>query len=237
MSEETALQTRTQGARDVTTNPDAFATLQRVANAYAGSKLVPAHFQNKPADVIVAMLMARRLGEDPFTMMQHLYVVHGRAALSAQYVIAKANTSGVFDGPLDWRETGTMGRDDYTVTAYATLAGGREVEFCVPMSMAKAEGWTKNPKYRSMPNLMLRYRSAVLLVRLYCPEVLLGASTVEESTDIKYADATNDRPQTVEVEVEGATVVGAAGAKARLASLAAPEPIDESPEPTEDKPW
>jgi hypothetical protein len=35
-----------------------------------------------------------------------------------------------------------------------------------------------------MPQLMLRYRAAALLVRLYCPEVLMGYQTAEELEDV-----------------------------------------------------
>ncbi len=53
--------------------------------------------------------------------------------------------------------------------------------------MAEAAGWTKNPKYRSMPEHMLRYRSATLLIRLYAPEVMHGYSTAAELRDISAA--------------------------------------------------
>jgi hypothetical protein len=54
------------------------------------------------------------------------------------------------------------------------------VEATATMEMAEADGWTKNPKYRSMPEHMLRWRAAAMLVRLYVPEVLLGFYTTEE---------------------------------------------------------
>jgi hypothetical protein len=48
------------------------------------------------------------------------------------------------------------------------------------MAMAEAEGWTKNPKYRTMPDQMLRYRSATMLIRLFAPEVMMGLPVAEE---------------------------------------------------------
>lgn len=52
--------------------------------------------------------------------------------------------------------------------------------------MAKAENWTKNQKYRSMPEQLLRYRSATFLIRLYCPEVMVGVpAQVEVELDMK----------------------------------------------------
>jgi hypothetical protein len=55
------------------------------------------------------------------------------------------------------------------------------------MKEAMAEGWTKNPKYRSLPELMLRYRAATLLIRTHVPEALNGMHTVEELQDVNYA--------------------------------------------------
>ena len=49
--------------------------------------------------------------------------------------------------------------------------------------MAKAEGWTSNPKWRNMPELMLAYRASAFFARVYCPEALMGVQTTEEIYD------------------------------------------------------
>ena len=86
-----------------------------------------------------------------------------------------------------------------TCTASATLADtGEVVETIVSMEMATAEGWTKNSKYKTMPDQMLIYRAATFLVRTYCPQVLLGLRTdVEVET----------MPELVEADVEPANVI------------------------------
>jgi hypothetical protein len=50
--------------------------------------------------------------------------------------------------------------------------------------MAKAEGWTRNAKYQTMPEHMLRWRSATMLIRLFAPEVMLGIPAADELEDI-----------------------------------------------------
>lgn len=55
----------------------------------------------------------------------------------------------------------------------------------VTVSMAKAEGWTSNPKWRNMPDLMLAYRASAFFARVYCPEALMGVQTYEEVEDIR----------------------------------------------------
>lgn len=55
----------------------------------------------------------------------------------------------------------------------------------VDMDMADAEGWTKKngSKWKTMPQLMLRYRAASFFARLNCPELTMGLYTKEEIID------------------------------------------------------
>ena len=85
------------------------------------------------------------------------------------------------------------------VRAY-TLMSGVEVDFTVDMAMANAEGWTKNPKYRTMPQLMLSYRAATSLIRLYAPEVTMGMQTDEEVLgDLQQKPVEVEKPKALEV--------------------------------------
>lgn len=168
--------------------PAGLAHAKELADTMARAELlIPPHLRNKPADILLALSMAQLLGMPPLVTMQAIYVLNGKPSWSAAFVIALANRSGVFRGPIDWREEGQG--ESFAVTAYATLAGedAREVAYKVSMQMARAEGWTRNSKYQSMPSLMLRYRSATLLVRLYAPEVLMGLHTREELEDVQAA--------------------------------------------------
>jgi len=51
--------------------------------------------------------------------------------------------------------------------------------------MAKAEGWTSNKKWRTMPDHMLRFRSATFFGRQHVADLLLGVQTEEEVVDIQ----------------------------------------------------
>lgn len=162
-----------------------------LAKQFSKSSLVPKHFQNKPEDCFIGLQLAQRMGADPFMVLQNLYVVHGRPGFSAQFLIAMANQSGVFDGPIMFRTEGTG--DKMSVTAYAKHAqSGDEVHATVGMAMAKAEGWSRNPKYQTMPELMLSYRSATFLIRMYAPQVTMGLHTVEEIRDITHEVEVHD---------------------------------------------
>ncbi|WP_426163015.1 hypothetical protein [Sandarakinorhabdus sp. DWP1-3-1] len=168
-----------------------FDLLQRKAKVFASSPLIPDHLRKgRPEEALancyIALTMAEAMGENPLIVMQNIHVVSGKAGFAAQYMIARANASGIFAGRIDWRIAGTG--KDLAITAFATLRDtGQEISVTVTMAMAEAEGWTKNPKYRSMPEVMLRYRSATFLVRFYCPEVMLGYQSAEEVEDMTIA--------------------------------------------------
>lgn len=165
--------------------PAHFEHSQRVAKMFAASELVPPHLRGKMADCLIAYAIAKRTREEPLVVLQNIYFVSGRAGWSATYMIAKANRSGVFARRINWRVEGEG--KNLRVTAFATLAdSGEPVEATASMAMAEAEGWTKNPKYRTMPDQMLRYRSATMLIRLFAPEVMMGLPVAEE---IDYSQA------------------------------------------------
>lgn len=173
-------------------DPAGFEHMQRVAGVLAASPLFPEHLRktgNATANGVLVLNMAQRLNEDPLTVAQNIYFVGGKPGWSASYMISKANQHGVFKNPIDWDITGTD--DDLEVVAFAEMAAtGRRVEAEASMAMAKAEGWAKNPKYKSMPKQMLRYRSAVALIRLYCPEVMVGVPSTIEVEDEQMRDIT-----------------------------------------------
>jgi len=176
----------------LTSEGERFALRQRQARMFAMSPLVPDHLRKgTPEQAIancwIALTLAEAMGEVPLIVMQNIHVVNGKAGFASQYMIARANSSGVFKGRIDW----VIDRSDpqnLSVTAYAILKEtDQRVEVTCDMKMAKAEQWTKNPKYNTMPEVMLRYRSAAFLVRFYAPDVMLGYQTAEEVEDVALA--------------------------------------------------
>lgn len=160
-----------------------------MATALSRSTIIPKAFQGQPANCFVALDMANRMGASPMEIMQNVYVVHGTPGFSAKYAIAMANRSGVFKGPICFEESGSG--SSLSVTAFAIVREtGQRVQFTCDMAMAKTEKWDSNPKYKSgLASLMLKYRSATLLIRTTCPEVLLGMQTSDELEDVRYAKA------------------------------------------------
>lgn len=188
----TAIATIDTEQRALTPEAERFALRQRQARMFAVSPLIPDHLrkgtpEQAMANCYIALTLAEAMGEVPLIVMQNIHVVSGKAGFSSQYMIARANSAGIFKGRIDWRIENSDPAN-LSVTAYAVLKDtGQEVSVTCDMKMAKAEGWTKNPKYSTMPEVMLRYRSAAFLVRFYAPDVMLGYQTVEEVQDVAIA--------------------------------------------------
>jgi hypothetical protein len=194
----------------------AFEHLWRVAKAFSMSGMVPGHFQGKPESCMVALMYAQQLGEHPMVMFQEVTVINGRPGTSARFAISRANKSGLLQGPISWKSKGQG--DALEVTASATWRDtGEVISTTVTMREAAADGWTRNSKYKSIPEQMLRWRAATRLINLYLPEVLFGLG-VREEAEVRPA-------QVQDVSTGGGTVV--ADLNRQIAAAAAPEPQPE----------
>lgn len=165
-----------------------FENAQRMAKALASSAMVPDTYRGEAnlGSCLIALEMANRIGANVLSVMQNLYVIHGKPAWSSQFLIACVNASGRFS-PLRYRMTGTAGTDSYGCVAWATDKTGEKLESPeITIGIAKAEGWaSKNgSKWKTMPELMLRYRTATLFARLYAPELTMGIHTDDEVIDV-----------------------------------------------------
>jgi hypothetical protein len=162
------------------------------------------------ANCVVALNMAQRMEADPLMIMQNLYVVEGRPSWSSQWIIAAINGCGRFS-PLrfDLKDLGEK-EVEYTVVkwkngdrissmhkvkirnlqciawAIEKETGEKITSPAVSIEMAVQEGWYSKTgsKWQTMPEVMLRYRTASFFGKLYAPELLMGLQTVEEAHDI-----------------------------------------------------
>ncbi len=165
----------------------AFEMLQRQAKMFSSSSLVPKDFQGNIANCAIGINIAKRLGADPFMVLQNIDIIHGRPSFRATFLIAMVNAAGRFE-PLQFRMEGDEGKPSRSCVAWTkSKPDGTPLEGPkITLEMAKAEGWsTKNgSKWLTMPELMLRYRAAAFFARLYAPDITLGMMTAEEAVDI-----------------------------------------------------
>lgn len=166
---------------------EAFENAQRMVKPFVNSNLVPTTFKGDVGACLIALNMANRMGADPLQVMQSLYIVHGKPSFSSAFLIACFNQSGRYTA-IRYRMSGERDTDSWGCTAITTeRSTGEAIEgVTVTIGMAKAEGWyTKTgSKWKTMPELMLRYRSAAFLIRSVAPEIALGFQTTEEVIDI-----------------------------------------------------
>ena len=165
---------------------EAWELVQRKAKAYTTSPMVPKEYQGPQGigSCIIAIELAERLKMPILMVMQNLDIIHGRPTFRSQFLIATWNACGRFSA-IRYKFSGEG--DDYGCVAWAienqtgeVLEGTR-----ITIGLAKKEGWaTKSgSKWQTMPEQMLRYRSAAWLVRAYAPELSMGLYMADEVED------------------------------------------------------
>lgn len=186
-------------------DPSRFEHCMRMAEILSKSLFVPggsktdpsASFRGNPANCLIALDLAGRLNLAPTSLFPHLYVINGRPALSAQFVIALVNRSGKFsriqweegaDGEVSFEVYGKMRTvPNYWAEArFTELASGTEYRSTrVSVEIARRSGWlTKDgSKWQTLPKEMCRWRSAAWLAKNYAPELVLGLDFEDELRD------------------------------------------------------
>ncbi len=163
---------------------DSFEHIQRVATMFSKSDMLPKRYLNNVGNCIIAIEMATRMNANILMVMQNLDVIQGKPGWSSVFLIATLNSCGKFS-PLRYEES-TENGGSCRAWAIDKLNNEKVYGAWVSMDMAKAEGWIdKNgSKWKTMPELMRRYRAASFFTKQFAPEVSMGLQTVEEIIDI-----------------------------------------------------
>lgn len=162
--------------------------LHWMADMYSKAEFMPPAYRDKPANTFVAMQFALQADLPIMTVLQRSYVVHGRIGLESQLCIAMLNKSGFTRGPISYEMRGSGDSASCTATA-VDARNGQSYSATVDWQMVVAEGWAnkQGSKWRTMPEIMFRYRSAMFLIRTTWPEVLMGVYSAEELKDMEVA--------------------------------------------------
>ena len=191
--------TNPEGESSIYQTTESFEFAQRQAKSLCESNLVPTDYRGQKglSNCLVALEMSKRMNLSPLTVMQNLNVIHGKPSWSAAFITSQIIGCGRFKN-FDYIVTGKD--DSLSVQCQAIrLEDNKLVKgTAVTMKMAQKEGWTrKNTKYQSMPELMLKNRSATFFGRQYIPDLLLGVQTSEEVVDIEPIDVTTGNVEIV----------------------------------------
>lgn len=169
---------------------EGFETGQRIAKVFASSSFVPDAYKGNIGNCMIGLNMAIRMNADPLMVLQNLVAVHGTPTFEAKFAIACFNATGKYS-TLSYSEVGKRGKDDWGMYAYAIELKTGEVKKgpVVTIQMAKDEGWyARNPKWKNIPELMLRYRSASWFIRTTDPGIMMGFQTRDEAEDADYEE-------------------------------------------------
>lgn len=215
-----------------------FELTQRMAMVYAESSIVPQAYRGKAniGNVIIAIDMARRMRINPLQCMQNLYVVHGNVGWSSKFLIAMFNSCGRFT-PIEYEFFGDPGKDIFGCRAFSYNVTDREHKYrlagpIITIGLAKKEGWyEKNgSKWQTIPELMLRYRSAAWLINTTAPELSMGIATseeIEDAIEVPYEDVQTQQTRRVSFNGTEANITPVNDAPP--AGTAEEEPVEAKP--------
>ena len=160
----------------------------KIAGVLSQSAIIPQNYRGKQGDCLVAIDIGNRLGISPIMVMQNSQVVQGNFTWKGAACKAFIDGCGKF-AESEYIEVGERGKMSWGCYLQAiNVKTGRLVKGpTVTMQMAQDEGWlNKNgSKWKTMPELMMRYRAATFFARAECPEVLMGFQTADEIEDVK----------------------------------------------------
>lgn len=201
---------------------DNFIMACQMAKALASSTLVPNEYRNSESNCLIAIDLSQRLGASPFLVMQNLDVIQGKPSWSAKALIGMINASGKYDFELQFEEKNDANGKPFSCQCWTERKGRKVTGPVIDMDMARAEKWIdKNgSKWKTMPQVMLRYRAASFFSRMNCPEISMGLYTTDEIIDGNFKDdslakqeseiinpfATAEQPQDIYVESEVSNV-------------------------------
>lgn len=185
-------------------NTKLFNHAYKLAGFLAQSDLIPAAYYNKVGNCLIAIDIANRMGVSPIVVMQNSQIVHGKFTWTGSACKAMIDGCGRFRKPTYYVEVGNRNDDTWGFYLEGETKDGAIIKgVTVTIGMAKAEGWyTRNPKWKNMPELMLKYRAAAFFMRTECAGLAMGFLTSEEQEDISIIPTPNNNNLTTALDEE-----------------------------------
>ena len=183
-----AVKEPTQNPNAVTMWNDAKLYNQSLAMAQnlSKSEIIPQSYKGKPADCLIAIDIANRLGLSPAIVMQNSQCVRGNFTWKGSACKAMIDGCGRYQ-KTRYVYVGEEGKDSYGCYLEAIDNDGEIIKGVpVTIAMAKKEGWYNKDgsKWQTMSDLMLKYRAAAFFMRTECASIAMGFLTKEEVEDV-----------------------------------------------------
>ena len=173
-----------------------------MAQTLSKSEIIPQSYKGKPADCLIAIDIANRLGLSPAIVMQNSQCVRGNFTWKGSACKAMIDGCGRYQ-KTRYVYVGEEGKDSYGCYLEAIDNDGEIIKGVpVTIAMAKKEGWYNKDgsKWQTMSDLMLKYRAAAFFMRTECASIAMGFLTKEEVEDI-YGKQTIDNQKASVVDM------------------------------------
>ncbi len=151
------------------------------AGILAKSQMIPKQYQNRPEDIVVAMMWSHTLGIHVLQGLQGIAVINGRPSLWGDLMLALCQDSGLL---VDIAET-MSGSGEALAATCVVKRKDRETPVVRSFSLedAKKAGLLSNKSWMNYPKRMLQSRARSYALRAAFPYVLLGMASADEQSD------------------------------------------------------
>lgn len=155
----------------------------RIAKMIASTQLVPKAYQNKPADVLVAMQFGKTLGLAPLQAVQNIATINGKPTLFGDAMLAvcqgRPDFEDIIEEPMLDSNKKIIG---YTCTV--KRKGRTPVVYTFTADDAKQAGlWGKPGVWQQYASRMLMMRARAFALRSAFADALGGIHCAEEVQD------------------------------------------------------
>lgn len=148
------------------------------AKAVSHSDIIPAPYQGKPANILVAMDFGRSMGLSPSESLYRINVIKGTPTMSGELIASSVRKAG---HKLRVKVDEGAG----SVTCTIIRSDDPEYPFTVTRDMkwAGRMGLLRKSNYQMQPLTMLQWRAVSACARIACPECLFGAGYTPEEIE------------------------------------------------------
>ena len=156
---------------------------QRRATALSKSAFFPNALKNDVASAVIIYDLANRMNISVMEVAQSIFIIYNKPSFETKFLVARLNDSGKIKGSLRT----IISEDKKSAYCEATCNETGEIlkGMTYTLDIAKAEGLVdkQGSKWKTMPELMLRYRAQSSFINEFFPEIKFGCKTKEEIED------------------------------------------------------
>lgn len=149
-----------------------FDLVMRQATVLASSRIVPAAYRNREADIVAAGLAGRAFGWDVMASMRNFHVIEGSASMKPEAMLGLVRQAG---------HSVTIEMGDGSATAIGKrIDSGDEHTATFTLQDAEDAGLAGKKNWKQYQDAMLQWRAVSKLCRALFSDVVLGAGYVPE---------------------------------------------------------